>query len=94
MTSEKEHKEKEHIFNSFCSFITILNNKKMNYASILLSYIEDAKIREFFKMLNNVDNDMSAIRIFLENDPTLYKSKYVMKFVNNKKNKKTLDSLK
>lgn len=94
MTSEKEHKEKEHIFNSFCSFISILNNKKMNYASILLSYIEDAKIREFFKMINNVDNDMSAIRIFLENDPTLYKSKYVMKFVNNKKNKKTLDSLK
>lgn len=94
MTSEKEHKEKEHIFNSFCSFVSILNNKKMNYASILLSYIEDAKIREFFKMINNVDNDMSAIRIFLENDPTLYKSKYVMKFVNNKKNKKTLDSLK
>jgi hypothetical protein len=94
MTSEKENKEKEHIFNSFCSFVSILNNKKMNYASILLSYIEDAKIREFFKMINNVDNDMSAIRIFLENDPTLYKSKYVMKFVNNKKNKKTLDSLK
>lgn len=94
MISEKEHKEKEHIFNSFCSFISILNNKKMNYASILLSYIEDAKIREFFKILNNVDNDMSAIKIFLENDPTLYKSKYVMKFVNNKKNKKTLDSLK
>jgi hypothetical protein len=94
MISEKEHKEKERIFNSFCSFISILNNKKMNYASILLAYIQDAKIREFFKMINNVDNDMAAIKIFLENDPTLYKSKYVMKFVNNKKNKKILDSLK
>lgn len=94
MTSEKEHKEKEHIFNSFCSFISILNNKKMNYASILLSYINDLKVREFFKKINNIDNDMSAIRLFLENDPSLYKSKYVMKFVNNKKNKKILDSLK
>ncbi len=93
MTSEKEHKEKEHIFNSFCSFVSILNNKKMNYASILLAYMTDSKVRDFFKILNNVDNDMSAIRIFLENDPSLYKSKYVMKFVNNKKNKKVLNSL-
>jgi hypothetical protein len=94
MISEKEHREKEHIFNSFCSFVSILNNKKMNYASILLSYIDDLKTRTFFKKINNIDNDMSAIRLFLENDPTLYKSKYVMKFVNNKKNKKILKSLK
>ncbi len=93
MISEKEQKEKEHIFNSFCSFVSILNNKKMNYASILLSYMQDKKIRDFFKMLHNIDNDMSAIRLFLEHDSALYKSKYVMKFVNNKKNKKVLDSL-
>lgn len=93
MISEKEQKEKEHIFNSFCSFVSILNNKKMNYASILLSYMQDKKIRDFFKMLHNIDNDMSAIRLFLEHDSTLYKSKYVMKFINNKKNKKVLDSL-
>lgn len=93
MISEKENREKEHIFNSFCSFISILNNKKMNYASILLMYIQDSKIRDFFKMINNVDNDMDAVRIFLDNDPTLYKSKYVMKFLNNKKNKKIIDAL-
>ena len=94
MISEQEHKEKEHIFNSFCSFISILNNKKMNYASILLMYMQDKKIRDFFKMLHNIETDMCAIKIFLENDPTLYKSKYVMKFINNKKNKKVLENLK
>lgn len=93
MISEQEHKEKEHIFNSFCSFISIINNKKMNYASILLLYIQDKKVRDFFKMLLNVDNDMLAIKIFLDYDPTLFKSKYVMKFVNNKKNKKLLSVL-
>jgi hypothetical protein len=93
MISEQEHKQKEHIFNCFCSFVSILNNKKMNYASVLLSYIQDKKIRNFFKTLQNVDSDMSAIRIFLENDQTLHKSKYIMKFVNNKRNKKTLDDL-
>ena len=45
MITEKENREKEHIFNSFCSFISILNNKKMNYASILLLYIQDKKIK-------------------------------------------------
>lgn len=93
MMSEQEYKEKEHIFNSFCSFVSILNNKKMNYASVLLLYIRDKKIRDFFKILQNIDSDMAAIRIFLENDQTLHKSKYVMKFINNKKNKKTLDTL-
>lgn len=93
MISEQEQKQKEHIFNSFCSFVSILNNKKMNYASVLLSYIQDKKIRNFFKILQNIDSDMAAIRIFLENDQTLHKSKYVMKFINNKKNKKTLENL-
>jgi Ni,Fe-hydrogenase III component G len=93
MISEKEHEEKEHIFNCFCSFVSILHNKKMNYASILLSYIQNKKLRDFFKMIHNIDNDMSAIRVFLEHDPTLHKSKYVMKFINNKKNKKTIESL-
>ncbi len=94
MILEKEHKEIEEIFNSFCSFISILNNKKMNYASILLLYLQDKKIRDFFKMLHNIDNDMSAVKIFLEQDASLYKSKYIMKFVNNKKNKKHLEILK
>jgi hypothetical protein len=94
MISEQENKEKEHVFNSFCSFISILNNKKMNYASILLMYMQDKKIRDFFKCIHNIDNDMLAIKIFLEYDPSLYKSKYVMKFVNNKKNKRFLEDLK
>jgi len=94
MILEKEYKETKHIFNSFCSFICILKNKKMNYASILLLYIQDKKIRDFFKMMHNVDNDMSAIKIFLDQDSTLHKSKYIMKFINNKKNKKILETLK
>jgi hypothetical protein len=93
MISEKEQKEKEHIFNSFCSFIGILHNKKINYASVLLEYIQDKKIRHFFKTIQNIESDMCAIKLFLEHDSTLYKSKYVMKFINNKKNKKTLDAL-
>lgn len=93
MISEQEQKQKEHIFHSFCSFVSILNNKKMNYASVLLTYIQDKKIRDLFKTLQNVDSDMAAIRIFLENDQTLHKSKYVMKFINNKKNKKALENL-
>jgi hypothetical protein len=92
--SEKEQQEKKHIFDSFCSFISIINNKKMNYASILLLYISDEKIRNFFKSLNDIDNDMSAIKFFLENEPSLHKSKYIMKFINNKKNKKTIKNLK
>ncbi len=31
-----------------------------------------------------VDNDYNALKIFFEFDPTLYKSKYIMKYINKK----------
>lgn len=33
----------------------------------------------------DVEDDVSAVRIFLEFDPTLCKSKYIMKYLNHRK---------
>jgi hypothetical protein len=56
-------------------------------ANILLLYLQDKKVRDLFKELLSVNTDFEAIKMFLEFDPTLYKSKYIMKFLNNSKNK-------
>lgn len=90
VNKELEYKENLHLFRTFCSFLCLTRSKKFNTANILLVFLQEAKTRTFFKTLLSVNTDFEAIKIFLEIDPTLYKSKYIMKYLNKKKNKKSL----
>jgi hypothetical protein len=87
---ELEYKENLHLFKTFCSYLCIVKNKKLNMANILLLYLQDKKTRELFKTLLSVVTDFESIKMFLEFDPTLYKSKYIMKYLNNVKNSKNI----
>ena len=84
---ELEYKENTHLFRVFCSLMCLLKNKKFNTANILLLYLQNEKVRNFFKDLLSIDTDFDAIKIFLDFDPALYKSKYIMKYLNNTKGK-------
>jgi len=68
----------------------LLTNKKYNLANILLLYLQNKDVRELFRNILDIDDDISAIRAFLEFDPSLYKSKYIMKFLNSPKAKNIL----
>ena len=81
-----EH-ELNHLFLSFCSFISLTRSKKLNLANIFLLLLQDKEIRAFFKDYCDVSSDYAVVQIFLKYDPGLYKSKYVMKFLNNTKTK-------
>jgi hypothetical protein len=85
---EIDRRETEHIFKSICSLLCILYNKKLNLANILLLYLQKSEIRELFKNSLCLTTDFETVRTFLDFDPCLYKSKYIMKFLNNKSNKK------
>lgn len=77
--------EFEHIFLSFCSFICIINNKKMNLANIFILLMSDESVRNLYKTITEIDNDYEALKSFLQYDQTLYKSKYIKNFLNNNK---------
>jgi len=77
--------ETDHLFRTFCSYICICFNKRYNIANILLLYLQNKNVKELFKALLGVDNDISAVKIFLEFDPSLCKSKYIMKYLNLRK---------
>jgi len=79
--------ELSHLFLSFCSFITLISAKKLNLANIFLIVLQNRQIREFFKHHCDISSDYGVVQTFLKFDPSLYKSKYVMKFLNNTKNK-------
>ena len=84
INKELEYKENLHLFKTFCSFLCIEKSKKYNMANILLLYLQDKKARDLFKILLSINTDFDAIKLFLEIDPTLYKSKYIMKYLNSR----------
>jgi hypothetical protein len=77
--------ETMHNFLSFCTFIYIINGKKLNLANIFLLCLKNEAIKKLYKKVLEVDNDFYAFKMFFEFDPTLYKSKYIMKFLNREK---------
>lgn len=77
--------ETDHLFRCCCSYICIAYNKKYNLANILLLYLQNLKVKSFFRTVMGVDDDISAVRVFLDFDPSLCKSKYIMKYLNSRK---------
>ena len=77
--------EQTHLFLSFCSFVTLTNTKKLNLANVFIYLLKRKALRELFKAHCDIKNDFNAIKFFLHFDSTLYKSKYVMKFLNSSK---------
>ena len=62
---------------SFCTFICLLFNKRMNLPNIFIVLLKYDDIRATFKELIEIDNDYEVYKLFLEYDPSLYKSKYI-----------------
>ena len=77
--------EQTHLFLSFCSFVTLINTKKLNLANVFIQLLKNNNLRDLFKEYCDLKNDFSAIKFFLQFDSSLYKSKYIMKFLNSNK---------
>jgi hypothetical protein len=76
----------EHKFYSFCSYISMKNNKKMNIASIFIELIQDENLLDIFMNLCDHNTKYEAVRTFLTLEPSLQKSKYIKRFINKQNN--------
>ena len=77
--------EYDRIFTMFCSYICIINGKKINLANIFLTLLKDEQIRDLYMHLSDIDTEYEAFKTFLYKDPTLYKSKYISNFLQENK---------
>jgi len=75
-------RESEHILLSFCSFCTLLKGKKLSFQNVFILVLQDEKIRDLLKDLLGVDSNFEIVKLFLEYDPTITKSKYITKYIN------------
>lgn len=72
----------EHTFYSFCSYVAMSNNKKMNIASIFIEVLKNDFLLDFYIKLCDYDNKYDAVRSFLTIEPSLQKSKYIKRYIN------------
>lgn len=75
--------ENEHNFLCFCSLICILHGKKMNLPNIFLSVLRHDAYKRLLKKILTIDNDYDLFKVFIEYDPSISKSKYISKYLNN-----------
>jgi hypothetical protein len=77
-------REMSHLFLSFCTFCALLEPKKINLANVFLLVLREKRFRSLLVDYCDFKNDYEALKYFLFFDSTLYKSKYIMKFLNSK----------
>lgn len=70
-------------FMTYCTLVSLLSDKKINTANVFLNFLKNKHIRLILKTKMDIDSDFEAVNLFLKFDPALYKSKYVMKYLNN-----------
>tara|TARA_A100001515_G_scaffold58130_2_gene45911 strand:- start:3182 stop:3466 length:285 start_codon:yes stop_codon:yes gene_type:complete len=80
-----ESNEFDHAFLTFCTFVSLLHGKKMNYPTVFLKILENKRLREIYMNLINEDNEFGAISKFIETEPSITKSKYITKYLNKQK---------
>jgi hypothetical protein len=76
--------EINHLFLSFCTFCALLEPKKINLANVFLLVLKEQRFRDLLINYCDFKNNYDALKYFLFFDSTLYKSKYIMKFLNSK----------
>lgn len=75
-------RETHHILLSYCSLVTLLKGKRMSLQNIFLSTLQENKLRTILKEMLSVDSDIEIVKLLIEHDPTILKSKYVTRYIN------------
>ncbi len=81
--------ENSHIFLSFCTFVMNLKGKKLSTQNVFVQTLQDEKLKNVMKTMMSLDSDYELVRVFLDFDPSIAKSKGVSAYLRSTDNKKT-----
>ena len=80
--------ETNHLFLCFCSFVNHLKGKKLSIQNVFVTTLQEEKLKNIFKQLLTLDSDQEVVKVFLEYDPSISRSKFVTKFIKSEQKKK------
>lgn len=84
-SSNLVEEESTHLFLCFCTFVMNLKGKKLSIQNVFIQTLSSEKLKGILKDILNLDTDYELVKVFIEYDATICKSKYVTKFLNSKK---------
>lgn len=81
------NKELDHLFLCFCTFVMNLKGKKLSVQNVFVQTLQDEKLKNVMKTMMSLDSDYELVRVFLDFDPAISRSKYITKYLNTQKKK-------
>ena len=74
--------ETEHLLLCFCTFCSQLKGKKLSLQNIFILVLQEEKIRNILKELLTIETNYDVVKLFIDFEPSITKSKYITKFLN------------
>lgn len=84
---ELEEEEQNHLFLCYCSFVNHLKGKKLSIQNVFVTTLQEDKLKTILKTILSLDSDQELVRVFLEQDASISKSKFVTKYVRSEQKK-------
>lgn len=78
-------RETEHTISCFCTFVSQIKGKRLSLQNIFLVVLQEPKIRKLLKQALSIEADQEVIKVFIDHDPSIMKSKYIAKYINSVK---------
>jgi hypothetical protein len=64
-----------------------LKGKKLSIQNVFVATLQEDKLKSIFKTILSLDSDQELVRVFLDQDNTLARSKFVTKYVKSEQRK-------
>lgn len=87
-SSEIVEEETNHLFLCYCTFVNNLKGKKLSIQNVFVTTLQEEKLKTILKTILSLDTDQELVRVFLDYDPTISRSKFITKYINSEQKKR------
>jgi len=78
--------ESDHLLMCFCTFCSQLKGKKLSLQNVFILVLQEERLRNILKGLLTIETNFDVVRLFIDFEPAITKSKYITKFLNSNSN--------
>lgn len=87
-SSEIVEEETNHLFLCYCSFVNHLKGKKLSIQNVFVTTLQEERLKTILKTILSLDTDQELVKVFLDYDPTISRSKFITKYINSEQKKR------
>lgn len=83
--------EQMEVFYHYCTFVSLICGKNLNYVNVFIQTLKNKYLLRCLRIMLGVESNYEAIQYFLQQAPTVVKSKHVIKCINQLNRTNSLD---